>query len=272
MLHGLTWSAVSHAACLPSVALQVHSEETILYTAQQYVDQLPQKDQSAVAQKPAPLIRCPHLSAFWLSVSVMSESAAKLVLFTQRTHVQKLLMMRLANRQQPVKKLQQLLKGAPESWWLKQRAHKPVDKVMLTWKLDVQELKAAAIRSAQPSALAENRPVNLFSQDVTPPFRGMSWKLWVQCEQGKTIGLYMKPNTSLPDLYSSCSFTLALPQIKDRASYRVPMLCSDVSCGTDDLFPQNMAGGWDDAAWKAAGLPLSRKLTLKLVVTGVAFI
>lgn len=231
----------------PAYPAQVHSEETVLYTAQHFVDNPHVDDRRAAARKLAPLIRCPHLSVFWLSMSVMSEKAHRMLLFSQRAHVQRLLLLRLAEQKQPAGKpedLQQLLQGAPESWWLKQRVHKPVQQVELTWELDVERLKTSAILSA-----TEDRAVTLDTGAITPPFRGIAWTIYANCYRGQYIGLHMKLNTWVPDLYcrTSCTLTVPCPVHGNKTSTFVsPLQCNKDADGSQGLFPKGMAGGWND--------------------------
>lgn len=61
--------------------LQVHSEDSVLWTAQAYVStQATPEQQQAEAQQLAPLVRCPHLSQLWLTAMVASPHASKLLL------------------------------------------------------------------------------------------------------------------------------------------------------------------------------------------------
>jgi hypothetical protein len=64
------------------VCQQVASEDTVLYTAQAYADNLAKTgcDAQQAVDRLAPLVRCPHLSQHWLSASVLSDDADKLLL------------------------------------------------------------------------------------------------------------------------------------------------------------------------------------------------
>ena len=77
-----------------TTALQVASEDTVLYTAQQYVVRCTRFgfEQRAHAQRLlAPLIRCPHLSHYWLAGSADSDQALGRVLSELRPHLRRLL-------------------------------------------------------------------------------------------------------------------------------------------------------------------------------------
>ena len=87
------------AACL-----QVASEDTVLFTAQVYADKLREASLAIVGSlhgeqlaidKLAPLVRCPHLSQFWLSASVLSDDAHDLLLQKQQPQVKRLLLLKL---------------------------------------------------------------------------------------------------------------------------------------------------------------------------------
>lgn len=61
--------------------LQVASEDTVLYTVQEYHNRLTSDDKrSSVLVKLVPLIRCQHLSMFWLGAAVLSPQTYRLVI------------------------------------------------------------------------------------------------------------------------------------------------------------------------------------------------
>lgn len=66
-------------APMPLSCAQVVSEDTVLYTAQAYVNAVPAATKKQAQDLLAPL-RCPQLSPFWLSASFLSDNASKLLL------------------------------------------------------------------------------------------------------------------------------------------------------------------------------------------------
>lgn len=80
--------------CCPQVA----SEDTVLYTAQRYVDAVKDRQHwEAAKQQLATLIRCTHLSWFWLSAVALSVDAPTLLLSQQQAQLRQLLMLQLAD-------------------------------------------------------------------------------------------------------------------------------------------------------------------------------
>lgn len=85
------------AAAAAALLLQVTSEDTVLFTAQAYMDQQPAGDaKQLAAAKLAPLLRCPHLSQFWLSVSVLADHAGEQLLGALQPQLKRLLLRKLA--------------------------------------------------------------------------------------------------------------------------------------------------------------------------------
>lgn len=155
---------------------QVASEDTVLYTAQQYVNSLPEAQRSHAADQLSLLIRCPHMSVYWLPASVLRDNAPGVLLHKLRPHVQRMLLMRIAEPQfrPTASKLARLLPGAPESWSLGTRQHKLIESVPVTWQLSVSELRDAVNRSAETKRdYRLEAPANA----KTPPLGGLAWSL-----------------------------------------------------------------------------------------------
>jgi hypothetical protein len=130
--------------CTSYFCLQVASEDTVLFTTQAYVDALAGSVRRRAAKKQlAPLIRCPHLSGFWLSALALSDDA-RLLLIEQQEKVGKLLMMLHAHPsfKLTAAELDELLPGPPSSWVLPARVDRPVSSMQLTWRVDVDTLRA----------------------------------------------------------------------------------------------------------------------------------
>ena len=257
-------------------ALQVASEDTILYTAQQYIDQLGGEQQDLARQRLAPLIRCPHLSRYWLAASVNSAKADTMLLAELRPHLRRLLMLVEAKPGYTVDSTDLrvggapgvLLPGAPASWALGRRASKPVASVQVEWQLDVSALRDAARRSA-----AEQQTTSLLCPNSSPPFGGISFTMKMYCayeDGGVNFRLYGRPITLPDDIYYLCNYAV---EVKGFASFPAGALKPKPipghgMRGVGDVFSLGcLAGGWDEAAWARKGLPSSGHLTIKLTVS-----
>jgi hypothetical protein len=255
------------------VALQVASEDTVLYTAQQYVYQLGKEQQAHAKQLLAPLIRCPHLSRYWVTASVNSAKADTMLLAELRPHLRHLLMLTEAKPGYTVDgtDLREggLLAGAPASWALCRRISKPVSSVQVAWQVDVSDLRNTGRRCA-----AEQQDVALVCPATSPPFGGMGWTMKLNCvyeNGGVQFGLFGRPKLLPDDMYYLGSFAIdvegfrSIPGIvKPKPTFGCAMR------GIRDVFSlAPMAGGWDEAAWADSGLPTSGHLTLKLTVSDV---
>jgi hypothetical protein len=164
----------------------VASEDTVLYTVQQYLLKAAKKtsarDQGKAKKQLVSLIRCQHLSQYWLLASTFLSKDDKVVLghASLRKQLGKLLMLRCAKPGlvlQP-SNLEKWLPGAPASWGLGARLSKPVSSVSFTWVLQVSRLKTAAL-----CCVAEQTSVWLTSlPNVTPPFGGIAFAGYLRCQ------------------------------------------------------------------------------------------
>lgn len=247
----------------------------MLYTAQKYVSRLENDAQRQHAmQKLAPAIRAPYLSTYWLSASVLSQESHKLVLNTQRDAVSRLLLARQADReaQEPLP-LAKPLQNWPASWALGRRKEKKVECVQVTWQLDVGTLKEAAQRCMQQQGEG-----HLVSQ-TTPPFHGFRWRMRAICslaadKASVQIGLYAQPTTLVQGMFHKSTFRISCGDFRS-INCASPILCSgrngrSKSWGVKDFFGVgSMAGGWDEAAWAAKGLPTTGSLIFTLTMKDV---
>jgi hypothetical protein len=251
--------------------VQVASEDTVLAAAREYLDAY-KGNASLVAGVLAPLIRCQHLSTFWLSACALQLDEGLSTLFSRfQQPLKPLLMMRLADKDRvpTQEELQGEFEGAPSSWLLGQRASKTVDSVQLVWPLHVAELRSAAQRSC-----IEKELVRVECPGVSAPLGGMTWTMLVEAEwgadqQATRLGLFCIPGNA--PMNSWCRF-------KARFEVQgVPELSYSISCshavsgpagfGWHDYFVGYVSGGWDEAAWAAAGLPAEGELRVTLTVT-----
>lgn len=250
--------------------LQVASEDTVLYTAQQYINQLAEQQQAHARQRLAPLIRCPHLSRYWLAASVTS-AADTMLLAELRPHLRHLLILGEAKPGYTVDGTDVreggLLAGAPASWAMGRRVSKPVSSVQLLWRLDVSALRNSAHRCA-----AEQQTISMLCPDTSPPLGGIGFTMKLYCrfqDGGVQIGLYGRAQSLPKDMYYMCSIGIGLDEFAEPPGCPVPKpIFGSAMRGTRDVFSlEPMAGGWDEAAWAAKGLPTSGQLTIKLIVS-----
>jgi len=243
----------------------------VLSTAQKYVDNItdPQRKQAA-AQKLAPLIRCPHVSLFWLSASVLSDDAPKLLLNQLSKQVGKLIMVQHAQPGQPLKDPHKLVAGAPASWALGKRASKPRSSVQVTWKLEVSKLRQAAQKSAR-----QQKHVVLKSPTVSPPLGGIEWGLqvtaaWDAGNKGSKIGIYAAPQNLPAGMCLKYAFSIKAAGLSN--SGHAPLAEAQMTVwGWEDMFKLGpLPSGWDEAAWASKGLPAAGQLDLTLTVTSVS--
>jgi len=247
--------------------LQATSEDNVLYTAQKYVDNITDPQQKhAAAQKLAPLIRCPHLSPFWLS-----DDAPKLLLNQLSKQVGKLIMAHQGQLAQPVTDPPKLvLRDAPASWALDKRASKAPSSVQVTWKLEVSKL----CQAAQDSARQQERAV-LDCPTVSPPLGGIEWHSWMMIDwdagkKGTRIGFFTAPRNLPAGMCIHFAFNLQATGLsKFTKSPPFGPDCPD--WGWLDVFGLgSLPSGWDEAAWASKGLPATGQLDLTLTITSVS--
>lgn len=184
-----------------------------------------------------------------------------------------LLMMRLADEDfvPTQEELQEHLEGAPASWLLGRRAFRGVDSVQLTWPLRISELRSTAQRASDNKGV-----VSLECPCVSAPLGGMSWSMrvqarWVAEQQATRLGLYCIPGNAPSDVWYrfGAEFDVdGAPQLS-RIFTRSRVLAKKAGrggFGVPNFFAAGMSGGWDEAAWVAAGLPAAGELRVTLTV------
>jgi hypothetical protein len=207
-------------------------------------------------------VRCPHLSPYWLSALTIPSITVPAVLLP---HVRNLLAARSvkADYQVTALDLQKVFAGAPACWALPQRATQPVSSAQVTWEVPIDKLRAAAHRS-----VAGNSTVSLRSFCSTAPVDGMSYDINVECspkEGGSCIGVFGRATNAPCDLFWSFDMTMRAPGLARTVSSRMGR---GAGYGWRDFFDlPAMAGGWDEAAWAAKGLPTSGTLPITLTVS-----
>lgn len=286
------------------VLLQVSSEDTVLYTAQAYLDQHvpavidrpPARtslnlvelatikrrrtehacQRSQISSRLAAFVRCPHLSQFWLSASVLSDDAPQLLLGALRPQLQRLLLSRQgsASADVTVDQIKAEVPEAPASWLLPRRASKQVSSVQLQWSIDV-----AAIRAAAETAAQKRQASSITQSTASAPFMGITWGIGHQCfwdaadasKQGVVFGVYATANNLLAGAVCRATFSMECddPAARYTLTHRFkPGLQGGL--GWRDYFRTGpMPTGFDEVAWAAKGLPTSGQLVLRLTVRDV---
>jgi hypothetical protein len=251
---------------LSSDQLRVVSEDTVLYTAGQYVAAQQAKEQKTAAKAAlAALVRAPHLSGSCLAQQTFGSSAG-LLLSGYSQHLKLLASHQLATRCGVVPtSVSEQIQDAPAAWLLGTRQIVASDGVRLVWRLPAEQL-AQACRDS----FAGNKVIFIHSPSSSPPLGGLSWDIEVMCTQqerdgvrGTLVGVYAHDHGGPPDVFYVFSCTLASGSVSRSIS-----CCGDLhEQGWANFFtmePMVEGGGWDEAAWAAKGLPTTGELELSL--------
>jgi hypothetical protein len=232
--------------------------------------------------KLAPLVRCPHLSQFWLSASVLSDTANKLLLRGLKPQLQQLLLLNSGcSSTAAALSFDDFGSGvpvAPASWLLPERDIQPISRAQVEWEVDV-----AAIRQAAQNSASQKRTVELKSP-ASCLLGGIMWHMLLQCvwdnsKQGSTVGLFAAAKSLPAGTICRCMFSLecagvdvAGDIVSQRPAHgtRLFKTGSGGGWGVPDFFKVGcMPGGFDEAAWAAKGLPASGTIQLRLTVSDV---
>lgn len=235
--------------------LRVASEDTVLYTATQYVAVLAKVVRLAGKAALAQLVRAPHLSRAALAGQALSSNPV-LLLSCYSKQLRSLVSYKLVTSggAVPAEALDSIA-DMPAAWKLGQRQLLANDDLRLTWRLPVEELAAACRKS-----FAGNQTVTLESPTQSTLVAGGRWNLMVDCMQeqeqgvsGTVVGVFVALFDMRPDevLYVykctlSCngeSRELACPGA--HAPARAGHLL--------DVGPMSAGGGWDEAACQWQG-------------------
>jgi hypothetical protein len=258
--------------------MQVSSEDTVLFTAQTYSDRLEETsfsfNQQPELDKLTRLVRCPHLSQFWLSASVLSDNADKLLLRGLQPQLKRLLLLKLNHITDTVlpvtaAEIEEYIPAAPASWLLPLRDIQPVISGKLDWEVDVAAIRQAAEKSAsQKRTISQESPSSCL-------LGGVQWGMklrssWDASKQGSKLRLSVCAR-NLPS-GTVCRSTYSLECVGVDAvrpcSCHAPAVFSGTNGqGRTDFFRLGRTcGGFDEAAWAAKGLPASGSLLLRLTV------
>jgi hypothetical protein len=250
-------------------------QDTALLFAQAYAQLGVTGSQQQAVDRLTPLVRCPHLSQHWLSASVLSDDADKLLLRGLQPQLKRLLLLKPARITElglSVADIVRGIPGVPASWLLPVRTITPLSNVEVEWELDV-----AAIRQAAKDSATGQGTTSLTSPTSSSPLGGVRWGMELQCswdarKQGSKVGLFAK-GASLPTgSFCRCTYSLncaAVAFINRPAGY-TSYLGNNWGMGFDDFFRLGaMLGGFDEVAWVAKGLPTSGSIKLQLTVKDV---
>ena len=254
----------------------------MLFTAQAYADRNPWVDPITASVRLAPLIRCPHLSQFWLSASVLSNEPHK-VLLRKLQHVglaqsqlQQLLLRKFRSANPRGELRPEQIANVPASWLLPVRDIQLVSSVNLTWELDVCAIRTAALYSGSRKQKAIKR------SPVSSLIGGVRWGMKMYCDwdaskQGSTINLYACAESLLAGTACRCTYTLKYiatdkcgVKTAEGSRKEANHFEADEPWGWEDVFGVGvMSGGFDEAAWAAKGLPAEGSIALHLTVEDV---
>lgn len=264
---------------------QVASEDTVLFTAQAFLHKHYKRskwgagDGTSAARDPyvrqlGRLVRCQHISQFWLTAAILSNDSTKLVLGSCRSLLKKLL---IAHSAEPGRDVTSIIakeiKGAPDSWVLPPRVRQPLaEGVQLQWGFSLAAVKDDGLKS-----MRTQQPVALQSPTCTPPLGGVTWRLRLQWEwdaeqKGTCVGIYAVP-TNLPAGFAcSVAFTLSHDTRTYSTGDSLDWFDGGGAIGWGDFFNLGWMQSWDDAAWAEKGLPVDGELKMKLVVHAVGHV
>lgn len=266
------------------LVLQVASEDTVLYTVQRYMDShcrarrnklsgdnydddgFEGYSREHIQKRLGPLLRCQHLSQYWLLLSAMSYGSYSMPLFQLERELKQLLTLRTLNPSATSAEMKGVVEYAPPSWFLGERSISSVSTVQLTWELDVSTLRETAQRSA-----AEQEQWTLSSPSTTAPLGGIAFGIMAICEPQDSnkvvIGLFAAACGVPADATVSFVCKLSAPPAGPFWAKATPQPGLHTYGFVDYFDVGPMAGGWDEVAWASKGLPASGPLVIKLSVS-----
>lgn len=258
---------------VPHYCLQVASEDTVLYTAQTFVDAITDSRLQAAAKSHlARLVRCPHLSMFWLSALALSPDAPRLLMSAQQDELKQLLMLHHGGLASDCmqQEFNTHLPRVPLSWNLPARASSPVSSVQLVWKLDV-----AAVASAGRESALKQKCIMLRSPYYTPPLGGLVFDLALYADssaepRGSCFAFFAAAKNAPVGTFYKYHISVSIMGdvvLSDNSD----MLNSGQDWGRTDTFRLGvMAEGWDEAAWASKGWPTSGELVVSATFKQIA--
>jgi hypothetical protein len=259
--------------------MQVATEDTVLFTAEAYLNNMPTDTdeecttQEAAKGKLAPLIRCPHLSQFWVAAAVLSDDAYNFLLEKLEEPVKQLL---IAMQAEPGGELSQKairgeIEGAPASWLLPRRMYRPLTNgVQLKWTVSVADIQKLADEVCAAKEGYEN-----LESPFTAPLGGVKFRMrlqvaWNSSSDGCYIGIFAAPGGLPSGVICQFAYKIECLQHRRLIAKNTSRAKDYQSRGVRYYFRVGaLSGGWDEALWSSKGLPTTGELTFKMHITGV---
>lgn len=241
-------------------------EETVLYTAQAYMDAQPNWQQQQAAQQAlAGLVRCPHLSPCWILAMSRADSEQQL-LWPLRDKLAELSAYTMVQQTFNAKTF--VVSGSlPDSWLQGPRTLKTVPSSRVTWRLPVSRVKEACIE-----ARAKQKEVIINSHIASPPQRGLSFSLILHCAPTEnSSGTQVKLGVGSVNCRNIMFYRFQTHIKLAGKAQTFPGISRGTlpaKLGFEAFLGLGpMAGGWDEAAWAKAGLPTTGELEITAILS-----
>jgi hypothetical protein len=116
---------------------------------------------------------------------------------------------------------------------------------------------------------------SMLSENSSAPIGGMAWRprfeLLNDLEGGVLLGLFAGPVDVPANMFYKFSYNLTCQGVARNGTSGFTK--DSRSCGWANFFDLGpMAGGWDEAAWAAKGLPATGEVMVQLVVCSVGHV
>lgn len=201
--------------CAAACAVQVASEDTVLFTAQAYTDaQTHPVLKEAARQQLRQLVRCPYLWKSWL-LAVTTADCATSVLDPLKVQIGWLLRFQAEcpDFSNKLERFKMMVEDVPASWLLGIRQHKPEapSSVDITWKLPVSRLQEVCNKAGGKKGPTVD---TLVCKEPSPPLHGQVFQLEVQCGMapgcslGSQLGVYIVPMGAATHMFSCVDITI----------------------------------------------------------------
>jgi hypothetical protein len=163
----------------------VYSKETVLYTAQTFVDSQQDGGLKAAAQQQLPLlVRCPHLSHFWLSAAARCEANELLLAPMQEQLLQLLQFLQVVpDFAAAITDFKGAIPDAPSSWLLGTRQLQEGHPILhFTWTVPVSKLRGLCEQAAESKKTCRE-----LSPCTSPPLHGLTYQMEVEAVYGDMV-------------------------------------------------------------------------------------
>jgi hypothetical protein len=196
--------------------------------------------------------------AVWLSASLLSDNADKLLLQGLQPQLKRLLLLKQAHREALTTGIvRERVPHAPASWLLPVRDIQPVTSMQLDWEVDVAAIKQAAQDSAgQKKTTTLRSPTSCL-------LGGVLWDMQLRCawhasKQVSKIGVFVSARNLPAGSISRCTYHLEIVGDEAESVSASTKLFTNSGWGYFDFFRAGfMSSGFDEAAWAAEELPTS---------------